>query len=62
MVIYGGQDYRISFCAEPELGDKIEFKLKDSKTNDVLYDNTIDEYVQKCLNSLVQKLGVLLLR
>lgn len=46
IIIYKGQDYRISVCTEPELGDKVEYKLKDSKSGEVLYDNSVDEYAQ----------------
>jgi hypothetical protein len=46
IIIYKGQDYRVSVCTEPELGNKVEFRLKDSKSGDVLYDNADTDYEQ----------------
>ena len=39
-VIYKGQDYKISVCTEAFLGSEIEFKIKDTKSNIILYDNS----------------------
>lgn len=38
-VIYKGMDYRINVCCETTLGDKVNYKILDAKTNEVLYDN-----------------------
>jgi hypothetical protein len=38
-VIYKGMDYRISVCAETVLGDKVNYKIFDSRTNELLFDN-----------------------
>ena len=38
-VIYKGMDYRISVCCETAIGDKLNFKIFDSKTSELLYDN-----------------------
>lgn len=46
IIIYKGQDYRLSICTEPELGEKVEYKIKDAKTGEVLYDNAGDDYAQ----------------
>ena len=46
IIIYKGQDYRVSVCTEPELGEKVEYRLKDSKSGEVLYDNADDDYAQ----------------
>src|SRR5689334_14717697 len=36
-VIYKGMDYRISVCCETDkLGDKVNFKIYDSRTNELL--------------------------
>jgi hypothetical protein len=47
IIIYKGQDYRVSVCTEPELGDRIEFRLKDSKSGEILYDNADTDYDQE---------------
>lgn len=44
IIVYKGQDYRISFCFDEILGDKINFKLKNARTKKVLYDNAWDDY------------------
>lgn len=46
-VIYKGMDYRISVCCETTtLGDKVNFKIYDSRTNELLFDNTTAENTQ----------------
>ena len=42
-VIYKGMDYRMTVCCETALGDAINFKILDAKTNEELYDNTKSE-------------------
>ncbi|MEQ8324285.1 MAG: hypothetical protein RIC15_09860 [Vicingaceae bacterium] len=39
VIFYDDQDYRISICPESILGDQVSFKIKDGKTQDVLYNN-----------------------
>ena len=38
-VVYKGMDYRINVCCETALGDKLNYKIFDAKTNELLYDN-----------------------
>lgn len=38
-VIYKGMDYRINVCCETTFGDKLNYKIFDAKTNEMLYDN-----------------------
>jgi hypothetical protein len=38
-VIYKGMDYRINVCCETALGDKLNYKIFDARTNELLYDN-----------------------
>lgn len=45
-VIYKGMDYRMSVCCETVLGDKINFKIFDARTNELLFDNTTAENTQ----------------
>jgi len=45
-VIYKGMDYRISVCCETVLGDKVNYKIFDSRTNELLFDNTAAEDTQ----------------
>ncbi|MCX8081089.1 MAG: hypothetical protein N3F09_07640 [Bacteroidia bacterium] len=45
-VIYKGMDYRISVCCETTLGDKVNFKIFDAKTNELLFDNAKAENTQ----------------
>ncbi len=45
-VIYKGMDYRISVCCETVLGDKVSYKIFDSRTNELLFDNTAAEDTQ----------------
>jgi hypothetical protein len=45
-VIYKGMDYRISVCCEVTLGDKVNYKIFDARTNEMLFDNTAAEDTQ----------------
>lgn len=45
-VIYKGMDYRISVCCETVLGDKVNYKIFDSRTNELLFDNSTAEDTQ----------------
>jgi hypothetical protein len=45
-VIYKGMDYRISVCCETLIGDKVNYKIFDSKTNELLFDNKTAEDTQ----------------
>jgi hypothetical protein len=45
-VIYKGMDYRISVCCETTLGDKVNFKIFDARTNELLFDNSKSEDTQ----------------
>jgi hypothetical protein len=45
-VIYKGMDYRISVCCEVTLGDKVNYKIFDARTNEMLFDNTTAEDTQ----------------
>jgi hypothetical protein len=38
-VIYKGMDYRISVCCEAILGEKVNYKIFDARTNEMLFDN-----------------------
>lgn len=42
--IFNGRDYRISLCWDPVLGNRIGFKILDRETDNVLYDNSTDEF------------------
>ncbi len=42
-VIYKGMDYRINVCCETTLGDKLNYKIFDARTNELLYDNSTSE-------------------
>lgn len=42
--IFNGRDYRISLCWDPVLGSRMGFKIIDRETDDVLYDNSTDEF------------------
>lgn len=42
-VIYKGMDYRISVCCETVLGDKLNYKIYDARTNELLFDNASAE-------------------
>lgn len=45
-VIYKGMDYRISVCCETLLGEKVNYKIFDARTNEMLFDNKAAEDVQ----------------
>jgi len=45
-VIYKGMDYRISVCCETVLGDKVSYKIFDSRTNELLFNNSSAEDTQ----------------
>ena len=45
-VIYKGMDYRLTLCAETVLSDKLNFKIYDAKTNELLFDNASAENTQ----------------
>ena len=38
-VIYKGMDYRINVCCETAIGDKLNYKIFDARTSELLYDN-----------------------
>ncbi|MDF2450462.1 MAG: hypothetical protein K0R26_2966 [Bacteroidota bacterium] len=38
-VIYKGMDYRINVCCESALGEKLNYKIFDARTSELLYDN-----------------------
>ncbi|HUW06666.1 MAG TPA: hypothetical protein VMW01_10410 [Williamwhitmania sp.] len=45
VVLFGGKEYRVSFCADREFYP-IHFRLINAKTNEVTYDNETDKYVE----------------
>lgn len=45
-VIYKGQDYRISVCCEATIGDKVNYKIFDGRTQELLFDNAAAEDTQ----------------
>ena len=45
-VIYKGMDYRISVCCETIIGEKVSYKIFDSRTNELLFDNKAAEDTQ----------------
>jgi hypothetical protein len=45
-VIYKGMDYRISVCCEATLGEKLNYKIYDARTNELLFDNKTAEETQ----------------
>jgi len=45
-VIYKGMDYRVSVCCETVLGEKVNYKIYDSRTNELLFDNSTADNVQ----------------
>lgn len=47
LVVYEGQDYRVSFCMGKSLGDAVAFTIKDPETGEMLYDNSQDDYIQE---------------
>ncbi len=44
-VIYKGMDYRINVCCETALGDKVNYKIFDARTNELLFDNATAENI-----------------
>ena len=46
-VIYKGMDYRISVCCETILGEKVNYKIYDARTNELLFDNKTDNDTQQ---------------
>jgi hypothetical protein len=46
-IVYKGNDYRISVCCETILGDKVNFKIYDARTNELLFDNTKNDDTQQ---------------
>lgn len=45
-VIYKGMDYRISVCCEATIGDKVNYKILDARTSEMLFDNATAEDTQ----------------
>jgi len=45
LVLYGDKQYKINFCTS-EFFQPIHIKLLNAETNDVMYDNETDEYIQ----------------
>lgn len=45
-VIYKGMDYRLTLCAETAIGDKLNFKIYDLRTNELLFDNSTADNAQ----------------
>lgn len=45
-VIYKGMDYRISVCCETVIGEKVNYKIFDGRTNELLFDNKAAEETQ----------------
>lgn len=45
LVLYGEKQYKINFCTS-EYFEPIHIKLMDGVTNDVMYDNKSDDYLQ----------------
>lgn len=43
VVVHSGQDYRVSFCKEKKISENLRFKVISARSNEVLYDNAIDE-------------------
>ncbi len=39
-VVYKGMDYRINVCCETSLATKLNYKIYDARTNELLYDNS----------------------
>lgn len=46
-IVYKGMDYRLTVCCETILGDKVNFKIYDARTNELLFDNTKSENTQQ---------------
>lgn len=47
ITIYNGRDYRISLCWDPVLGNRLGFKIFDRETDNLLYDNSTDEFASE---------------
>lgn len=45
-VIYKGMDYRISVCCETIIGEKVNYKIFDARTSELLFDNKASEDTQ----------------
>jgi hypothetical protein len=46
-IVYKGMDYRMTVCCETILGDKVNFKIYDGRTNELLFDNTKNDDSQQ---------------
>jgi hypothetical protein len=46
-VVYRGNDYRMSVCCETILGDKVNFKIYDARTKELLFDNAKNDNTQQ---------------
>ena len=46
-VVYKGMDYRMTVCCDAAIGDKINFKIFDGRTQELLYDNAKNEDSQQ---------------
>ena len=46
-IVYKGMDYRMTVCCETILGDKVNFKIYDARTNELLFDNTKNDDAQQ---------------
>ena len=46
-IVYKGMDYRISVCCQTTIGDKVNFKIYDARTNELLFDNTKNDNAQQ---------------
>ena len=42
-VVYKGMDYRINVCCETTIGESVNYKIFDAKTNELLFDNATVE-------------------
>ncbi|HEX7413556.1 MAG TPA: hypothetical protein VF411_05875 [Bacteroidia bacterium] len=46
-IVYKGMDYRMSVCCETIIGDKVNFKIYDARTQELLFDNTKNDDAQQ---------------
>ena len=46
-VIYKGMDYRMTVCAETDMGGGLNFKIFDARTKEELFDNAKNENAQQ---------------
>jgi hypothetical protein len=46
-IVYKGMDYRLTVCCETIIGDKVNFKIYDARTNELLFDNTKNDDAQQ---------------